>query len=151
MDVPFLFLRLACPGKIYVLEVSLGFIFGLWNSAAPGYFLRPPFPAPALGLLPLPWMRVSLPEQASCPCTSDASCTYPVHKRGTHTVRLAAEALSSAAPCLLLVWKLVGHRVHFSCQRQRVNRLNFETWGVSFPGCVSPGGMTRAWWGDGEE
>ena len=58
MDVPFLFLRLACPGKIYVLEVSLGFIFGLWNSAAPGYFLRPPFPALALGLLPLP----------GCPC-----------------------------------------------------------------------------------
>ena len=48
MDVPFLFLRLACPGQIYVLEVSLGFTFGLLNRAAPCYFLCPPFPAPAL-------------------------------------------------------------------------------------------------------
>ena len=77
MDVPFLFLRLACLGQIYVLgEVSFGFIFGLLNIVALCYFPHPPSqPGPVIS--ESPWVPLSIPEQTFCQSTYNALQLLP--------------------------------------------------------------------------
>lgn len=78
MDVPFLFLRLTCLGQIYVLgEVSLSFIFGL---CGPMLLAAPALPDTNPVISESPRKPLSVPEQAFCQSTSNASAHIP-HKR----------------------------------------------------------------------
>lgn len=91
MDVPFLLPRLTCLGQIYVLEVSLGFIFGL-ECCGSLLFAAPAFPDSNPVISKSPWKPLSVPEQAFWQSTYNASVTHPSHGSGIQTVCLASES-----------------------------------------------------------